>query len=97
MNQYSEDVINAVKSFGLLSYPLEKIVNLISDITGEEIDKTSFKKDFNDPSSSIYNAYHKGRDMADYQINKKLFEMAKSGDLKALDEMLRWQRRMNNK
>jgi len=29
----------------------------------------------------------KGRDMADYVIDLKLFEMAKSGDIKALEKL----------
>ena len=38
-------------------------------------------------TSLLYQLLQKGRDMADYVIDLKLFEMAKSGDIKALEKL----------
>jgi hypothetical protein len=93
MTQYSDDILNAIKSFGLLSYPLPKIINLLPDITGQDdIDMDTLSNDFHIEGSPIHTAYHKGIDMAEYQINKKLFDMAKAGDLDALEKFERRKR-----
>ena len=37
--------------------------------------------------SVFYKTYMKGSDMANYLIDLKLFEMAQSGDIKAIDKL----------
>lgn len=66
---------------GTLGYPSSKIINVL-DIDDEK----QFTKDFDNPRSEVAKAYKKGVDKADFIIDSKLFEMAKNGDLKALEK-----------
>jgi hypothetical protein len=78
---YSEEFLKKITGVGSLGYSYQKTINVL-DI--ENLD--TFKKDFFDENSEVYKYYRKGMDIADYAIDQKLFEKAKSGDLKALDE-----------
>lgn len=66
---------------GTLGYPLSKIINVL-DVDDEK----QFTKDFDNPKSKVAVAYQKGVDKADFILDSKLFEMAKNGDLKALNK-----------
>jgi len=77
---YSTDLLKKVTTFGSLSYPLRKILNLI-----EVEDEATFSKDFYIQDSPVQRAYQKGIDQADYIMDSKLFEMAKAGDKKAME------------
>lgn len=72
-----EQIIN----FGVFGYDAKKISNIlgfdINDVKSAMIDK----------NSDLFKLLEKGRDMSDYVIDIKLFEMAKSGDIKALDKL----------
>lgn len=80
-----EQIIN----FGVFGYDAKKISNIlgfdINDVKSAMIDK----------NSDLFKLLEKGRDMSDYVIDIKLFEMAKSGDIKALDK-LEHRKRMRN-
>lgn len=45
-----------------------------------------YTEDFDNENSPVQVAYRKGVDKADYAIDMKLFDMAKGGDLKALQK-----------
>ena len=45
-----------------------------------------FIKDFDNKNHAIAKAYQKGIDKADFILDSKLFEMAKNGDLKAIQK-----------
>jgi hypothetical protein len=47
-------------------------------------DMKSFTDEFYNKNSEVYRAYKKGIDKADYVIDMKLFEEAKSGNIRAL-------------
>lgn len=79
--EYSEETIKTMVHMGILGYDVEKCLNIV-----EVEDEQQFKKDFETPGSAIAKAYKKGKDKADYAIDMKLFEKAKSGDLKALQK-----------
>lgn len=69
-----------IVNFGAFVYDPGKMANIIgwdeTEITGLMKDKTSqFRK-----------LYDKGRDTADYVLDLKLFELARTGDLDALEE-----------
>ena len=66
---------------GTLYYPLSKIINVL-DID----DIKQFTKDFDNPKSQVAISYQKGVDKSDFVLDSKLFDMAKGGDLKALDK-----------
>lgn len=76
-NEIEEQIIN----FGVFGYNAQKISNILN-ISIEVINK-----ELSDEKSDFYRLYQKGKDIADYVIDLKLFEMAKSGDIKALDKL----------
>lgn len=78
----NKELIDTVVSFGIVRYPLEKILNIIPD----DVDKDEFTQQFNDPTHPVAKAYQKGIDRSEYDIDIRLFEMAKSGDLAALEK-----------
>lgn len=79
--EYNEDFLKKMVQVGTLGYPLSKIINVL------DIDDTKqFTKDFNNPKSKVAISYQKGVDKADFVLDSKLFDMAKGGDLKALNK-----------
>ena|SRR5436309_1102757 len=81
--QYTEDFFKKIIGVGTLGYSLQKIINVL-DIEAADVEQ--FTNDFYDGDSAIAKAYQKGVDKADYAIDIKLFEMAKAGDLIALQQ-----------
>lgn len=79
--EYNEDFLKKMVQVGTLGYPLSKIINVL-DIE----DHKQFTKDFDNPKSQVAISYQKGVDKADFLLDSKLFDMAKGGDLKALDK-----------
>lgn len=79
--EYNEDFLKKIVQMGTLGYPLSKIINVL-DID----DIKQFTKDFDNAKSKVSNSYQKGIDKADFVIDSKLFDMAKGGDLKALEK-----------
>lgn len=77
INEETEDIII---NFGAFGYQPEKMANILG-WTFAEVDSEIQNKE-----SSFYKLYAKGRDTADYVIDLKLFDLAKTGDLKALEE-----------
>ena len=70
-----------IVNFGALEYDAEKI----SIILGEDIEEV--KKEMKNKNSDLFKLLQKGKYLAEYLIDLKLFEMAKSGDIKALDKL----------
>ena len=65
---------------GAFKFQPDKISNIL-DWPADEVTKL-----FNDKRSEFYQLIKKGRDTADYVLTLKLFELAQTGDLKALEE-----------
>lgn len=78
--EYSADLLNKVSQLGTLGYSANKLINIL-DIP----DSKAFKKDFFDTEHALNKAYQKGIDKGDFVIDTKLLELAKEGDLKALE------------
>ncbi len=85
--EYNEDFLKKMVQVGTLGYPLSKIINVL-DIE----DHKQFTKDFDNPKSKVAISYQKGVDKADFVLDSKLFDMAKGGDLKAIDKYERRKR-----
>ena len=85
--EYNEDFLKKMVQVGTLGYPLSKIINVL-DID----DAKQFTKDFDNPKSKVAISYQKGVDKADFVLDSKLFDMAKGGDLKALEKYERRKR-----
>jgi hypothetical protein len=79
--KYTDEFLKKIMQCGTLGYLLSKILNVL-DIENE----AEFKVDFNNKESEVSKNYQKGIDRADFVLDSKLFEMAKDGDLKALDK-----------
>lgn len=78
--EYNEEFINKMIQVGTFGYPLSKIINVL-----EIADISEFTEDFDDPESLVYKAYKKGKDKADFIMDTRLFQKAKTGDLQAME------------
>ena len=72
-----EQIIN----FGVFGYDALKMGNILN------MKEAEIQNEMKNETSDFYKLFQKGRDMADYVIDLKLFEMAKSGDIKALEKL----------
>jgi hypothetical protein len=72
-----EQIVN----FGVFEYDSKKIASILG------VDVKEVQKEIENKTSLLSQLLQKGRDMADYVIDLKLFEMAKSGDIKALEKL----------
>ena len=75
--EQEEQIVN----FGVFEYDAKKIASILG------IDIKEVQKEIDNKTSLVSRLLQKGRDMADYVIDLKLFEMAKSGDIKALEKL----------
>jgi hypothetical protein len=78
---WSEDVFNKTKQFGIHGYPLSKCL-LILDIE----DEAAYASDFEDSKSPIARAYAKGQAYAEFAFDNILFKKGTEGDLNAMRE-----------
>ena len=74
-----EKIINC----GSLGYSNSQIAILF------EVDETGIDKLMNDKSSWFCQTYNKGKVIFDYVIDTKLMDLARNGDIKALDKLER--------
>ncbi|GAB1358572.1 hypothetical protein MASR1M31_03500 [Porphyromonadaceae bacterium] len=80
---YNDDILSKVQSFGILSYSVDKIIDLIDPPHHER-----FRKEFNTPGSSVYKAYRRGKATGQYSLDKNLFDKATKGaDLNSNSEL----------
>lgn len=75
--EQEEQIIN----IGVFGYPASKIANILA------FDVDEVEKELKDKYSKLNQLLSKGKDMADYVIDLKLFEMARTGDIKALEKL----------
>ena len=81
-----------ITDMGIVGYPVEKILSILPD----DVDHEDFIKNFNDPTSDIARWYKRGVDIADFRIDKQLFNQSLTGDLNALSEFERRKRRRSD-
>ena len=72
-----EQIIN----FGVFNYDALKIANILGKT------ETEIETEMKNENSDLSKLLQKGKDMSDFVIDLKLFEMAKSGDIKALEKL----------
>ena len=77
----TDETLKKIINLGALGYPADKCANVL-DLTGE--DRQSFLADFKNPKSEIAQAYQAGMDVADFEIDTKLLQLAKTGDAKSI-------------
>lgn len=80
---YEPDFLKKITTLGTLGYPVEKIINIL-DISIEN--EKQFTTDFNILTSEVRRAYQKGVDKSDFAIDQKLFELAQTGDIQAIEK-----------
>lgn len=80
MSNYSDEQIKMIKNMGALSYPS----NVIASIMNLEVEFV--EKELKNKDSEFYKHYNAGYTYANYLIDLRLFEMAQSGDIKAIDK-----------
>ena len=85
--EQQEMVINC----GVFDYDARKLSNILG------FDKKDVELEIKNKESELNQLLQKGKDMADYVIDLKLFEMAKSGDLKALEKLNYRKNKRNSK
>lgn len=83
--EQEEQIVNC----GVFEYDAKKIASILG------LDVEEVQKEIESKTSLLSQLLQKGRDMADYVIDLKLFEMAKSGDINAL-EKLDYRKRIRN-
>lgn len=94
---YSEEILKKVVNLGSLRYPVEKCMNVLQ-LDGES--RKEFEKDFLNQDSEIAKNYQTGIDVADFEIDTKLFNLARTGDpkaIKAFDERIKKKRIYQNR
>jgi endonuclease III len=67
-----------IHDFGALNYKAGKIASIL----GENV--ADIEKKMKEETNDFMKMYRRGRNMADYVLDKKLFEMARAGDLAAM-------------
>lgn len=77
--EYSQDVLQIVKNAGGMSYPLDRICELVGV---DDIDQ--FKKDFEDDDSVIKKNYRAGKFLSEYVVDCAIMDLAQSGDQAAI-------------
>lgn len=75
--EQEEQIVN----FGAFGYKAPKIASILGFNEKDVISEMSNSK------SELSILLQKGKDMSDYVIDLKLFEMAKTGDIKALEKL----------
>ncbi|NDV45810.1 hypothetical protein D0T49_01935 [Paludibacter sp. 221] len=88
---YSESFLDNVKSFGVLGYSVEKII----DLTQPE-DEQQFRIDFATKGSDVYKAYRKGLRTGAYNLDKDLFDKATKGHDTIANTLLDERKSKNN-
>jgi hypothetical protein len=77
----NEDLEEKIVNCGFFEYPAAKMANILG-FTEVEI-----ASEMADEKSAFCKLLQKGIDLGDYVIDLKLFELAKTGDIKALEKL----------
>lgn len=76
-----EETLEIIINCGALNYRAERMAVLL-DLPEDVINKY-----LKNQKSEFYKAYQKGKIISEYKIDMKLFQLAKTGDLKAIEEL----------
>lgn len=79
--ELSDETLQKIEQCGVLGYPASKICSILNLESQEE-----FIAEFNNPNSKIFKAFQRGVDKGDFAIDLKIYELAKSGDLNAIEK-----------
>jgi len=79
--KFSEEQKEIIINAGAFDYDLNKIANIL------DVDCKELKQQYKNINSEFYQLFKKGKDRFDYAIDNKLFQMARNGDIKALEKL----------
>jgi hypothetical protein len=79
--ELTDEILQKIEQCGVLGYPASKICSILNIENEDE-----FLRGFNDPNSKTYKFYQRGVDKGDFAIDLKIYELAKGGDLDAIDK-----------
>ena len=71
-----------VVDFGAFMYDAAKMAIILG------WQKTKVQEFMKDSESEFFKLYEKGKHMAEYVLEKKMFEMAQKGDIKAFEKIM---------
>lgn len=78
-----KSILEKMVDLGSLGYPPEKCANVLR-LTGA--DRIDFLKNFMDKTHELSIHYKMGEDAADFEIDSKILQLAKTGDMKAIEK-----------
>lgn len=81
MKQWTEREKEMIINFGSLSYDANRCAGIM------EIDEELIEKQLADKNSEFAKLYARGQYRAEYVIDVKLFELAQTGDIKAIEKL----------
>jgi len=79
--EYSQEILETVKNAGAMSYPLDRICEIV-----EVDDLEQFKKDFATAGSPIEKNYRAGKFQSEYVVDCAIMDLAQAGDHKAIQQ-----------
>lgn len=74
-------------NFGAFEYSVHQMAAILKD------DVDSIAMQMKDPKSELYICYHYGKEMREYVIDQKLFDLVQVGDIAAMREFEKRRRR----
>lgn len=78
-----KEILPKVRAAGALGYRLEDVL-LTTDLA--DFEREGILEELQHPESDVAKAYRAGNIQAEMQIETRIFDLAKSGDLKAIAE-----------
>lgn len=82
MLNIDDEFLMKIVDLGQLQYPCDKCINILNLSAG---DAKVFEVQFTNLKSETRQAWEKGKDKADFDIDTKLLLLAKAGDMKAIE------------
>jgi hypothetical protein len=77
--EYSQEVLEMVKNSGAMSYPIDRLCEIV-----EVEDLEQFRKDFFTVGSIIEKNYRAGKFLSEYVVDLAIMDLAQAGDQNAI-------------
>lgn len=82
MKIFNDDIIEKVIQLGKLGYPPAKCIRILGL---DKVEAKEFNKQFSTPNTEVFVAYQTGADLADFEIDTRLYQLASIGEPHAID------------
>lgn len=84
--EQEDELMDNLAVFGTLGYSIDIILSVL-DL--DESEQEVFEKDFNNPTSKIYKAYHNGKNKIGLALDSSVLNIAMADSLDANDRILK--------